>query len=362
MSTESTKTMLAMYNQNRSPETFFASMFGLRTFNSQSVEIDIERTDEDVAIAITDMSQDGRTVSLDRYTNKEFTPPIFDENTPLNSYDMILRQAGDNPFKSPNFLANAAAQTMRAQRHLANRARRAYELQASQVMQTGTATLIDNDGNTVFSINYSPKASHFPTAGTTAGYGAVWDAATGTTPVADVLKLTNQIRDDGLADPTTLLFGSLAFEQFLEDVRTRYDTIRINQGEINPFRVRAGAQFRGNIELGNYQYDLWTYNARYVHPQSGTKTPYLDPVKVIAMSMDSRRDAAFGAIPKIVEPDQRIRRFIPVRRLSGGGMDMFTDGWVSQSGKNISVSVASRGLYIPVAIDQYGCLNTGITP
>jgi len=351
MSNASTKTMLAGYSQTRPPETFFAGLFKLKTFRSKSVEIDIQREDEDVAVGITDLSQKGRTVVLDQYTNKEFTPPIIDENFALNSYDMLKRQFGDDPFKSPAFLASAATQTFRNMRHLEARARRAYELQASQVMQTGTATLINNAGTEIYTIDYSPKVAHFPTA------SIKWGEANDT-PVADVIGLTEVIRNNGLADPTRLIFGSTAWALWIEEIRANYDTARINQGAINPLRVVAGAQYRGTLELGNYSFDMWTYNARYKHQSSGTKTPYMDPGKVIAMSPDMRLDAAFGEIPRLVPPDSRLSPFIPKRRITGGGMDMFVDGEVLNSGKNVEITVASRGLYIPVAIDQYGCLDT----
>ena len=75
----------------------------------------------------------------------------------------------------------------------------------------------------------------------------------------------------------------------------------------------------------------------------------------------ARFDAVFGAVPRFVPMDARVRRFVPGRMSSGrAGMDIQTNAWVTPDGDQLYVGGASRPLMIPTAIDRYGCLDTGI--
>ena len=73
MSDTTTKVMLEAYKQERSPTMFLSGMFRSprRNFhNSEEVEIDIVRSEEDVSIAIQDLSAGARLNSGDIYTKK----------------------------------------------------------------------------------------------------------------------------------------------------------------------------------------------------------------------------------------------------------------------------------------------------
>jgi len=353
--------MLAAYEQEASPTMFFTRMFqspAQNFHNSQSVEIDIERTEEDVAIVITDLSTGVNMNTADIYTNKEFVPPIYDEAFTINAFDMIKRMAGRNPFEDPNFQANASIMFMKGMRKVERKIRRAIELQASQVLQTGIVTLINAAGTTLYTIDYKPKATHFPTVST------AWDD---TSPdiAGDILSLCDVVRNDGLNDPNQVIFGDAAFEVAMSDTafRNRFDARRADLGTISPMVMTdSGGNYRGVLDLGNFKVDVWTYGGRYKHPQTGVKTQYMDPKKVIVRASSGRLDATFGSIPMIVRPEDRVLPFLPARiSRAGGAMDMTTNAWVSDDGKNLFGSVGTRPLMIPTAIDTYGCLDSDIS-
>lgn len=363
MSTESTRRMIELYNQNAGTTAFFSGFFRSprrNFYSSQGVEIDIVRSDEDVAVAIQDLSVGPRMNAADIYTNKQFIPPVFDEAIPLNSFDLLKRMPGRTPFQDPNFRGAIVTRVFDGMQKIERKIRRAIELQSSQVIQTGTVVASDKNGNEVYGIDFSPKATHFPTTGVS------WATATGAQMLADIEALVEVIRDDGLADPDQLIFGITAFKRFIgnADVRARFDTRRIDEGSIGRMEIRGeGGRYRGQIDLGNYKLDVWTYNGKYKHPQTGTKTPYMDPDKVVARASDGRLDATFGDIPNIgkilgmnganLVPD------LPSRISNGAGsMDLHTNVWLTNDGKQLVAGVGSRPLMIPTAIDTFGCLLT----
>ena len=359
MSDTATLRMIRAYIQMATPTLFLTGFFqapAQNFYNSEEIEIDIIRSEEDVAIVIQDISAGYRMNSEDIYTNKRLKAPVFKEAGVLNAFDLIKREAGQDPFEDPNFQANAIVRAFKIFRKTDDKIRRAIELQCSQVLQTGTATMIDSSGASLFTIDYSPKATHFPTSGT------AWDQA-GDDKLGDLNSLAEVIRGDGLGNPNKLLFGGTALNSFFQDtaVQAQLDNRRISRGEIASQMRGQGGIFHGTIWIGNYEFEIWSYTGRYKHPQTGVSTPYIDPAKVIMLSDNSRLDATYGAIPRIVPPDSRVLPFLPARISDSAiGIDLFTNAWVDKQGENLFVGSGARPLMIPTAIDTYGCLDTGL--
>lgn len=363
MSNTATKRMIRAYNQMAAPTLFLSGMFQSPPENfhtSEEVEIDIVRSDEDISIVIQDLSTGHRMNSEDLYTNKGFKPPIHKEALPINSFDLIKRMPGQNPFESPDFRANVIGRMFNGMVKIERKIRRSIELQASQVLQTGIVTLTDINGTTLYTLDYKPKSTHFPTAGTS------WATATGAQKLADINSLAEVIRNDGLSDPDQLVMGIDAFENFISDsaVQARFDIRRIDLGTISPMEMRGGGgNFRGIVEIGNYRYDVWTYGGRYKDPQTGSKVQFIDPGKIVVRSSGGRMDATFGAIPNIGamlngQASQLLPELPGRVTNSAGGMDLFTNAWLTPNGEQLLGGVGARPLMIPTAIDTYGCLDT----
>lgn len=360
MSNETTKKMLSLYEQTAPTSSFFASMFKTppeNYHNSETVEIDIDREDEDIAVAIKDLSTGYKMSATDIYTNKEFKPPIFKEAFPINAFSMINRMAGDDPFRNPEFQASAMKKFVREMKKAEKKIRRTMELQASQVLQSGIITLVDDAGATQYTIDYKPKATHFPTA------SPVWD---GVSPkiANDMLNLANVIRNDGLVDVDEAYMDETSFEVAMADTEfsARFEGRRLDLGEIaGAPSGTGGGNFRGIANIGNYPIKIFTYGGRYKHPQTGTKTLYLPKGKCVMRASGGRLDATFGNIPRIVSMDRRVLPFLPRRTGSARGVDMITNAWVTPDGEQLFGSVGARPLMIPTAIDTFGCISTGVS-
>ncbi len=358
MSNQITRRMIRAYLQEAMPQMFLASFFVSppeNFHNSEEVEIDITRTEEDIATVITDLSTGSAVNSFDGYTNKSFKPPIYDETGTINSFDLIKRMQGEDPFQDVNFQANATRRSFAILRKLEAKVRRAVELQASQVFQTGMLTLSDAAGNAAYTLDYKPKSTHFPTVSTG------WDQA-GSTKLADLEDLAEVLRTDGLSNPNTLVFGLKAWREFINDeaVQERLNSRRGITAEVMPQGRGEGATFQGYIWLGNYRFEMWTYNGRYRNRTNNTSVNYLTDDKIIMLDDQARLDLTFGAIPLIPRPGPSLE-FLPNRiTTTDGGFGMTTNSWVEGSGKALYVSAGTRPLCIPTAIDKIGCLDTNI--
>lgn len=359
MSDSTTKVMLSAYQARRSPTMFLTGMFQAPAENyhdSEEVEIDIMRSEEDISIAIMDLSTGARLNSEDDFTNKSFKPPIHKEKGSIPAYKLIQREFGQNPFTSPDFQVNAITRGTRLVTKMGNKIIRAMEQQSSQVLQTGKVTLTDENGNAVYAIDYKPKVTHFPTA------SIAWDNAS-STKLKDIEDLANVIRSDGLDDPDMLIFGERAYELFVADtdVQVKLDSRRGEMGRIVPMdRMGNGGIYRGTIEIGNYSYELWTYAGRYKDPETGVATKFIADNKVVIRASMGRLDATFGGIPTI-DKDTRVPAQLFTRlRDTAGVMDLQTKGWITEDGETLFVQAGTRPLMIPTAIDTFGCLNINI--
>ncbi len=358
MSDASTRRLIENYVE-RAPTPMFLSGFFKsppRNFhNTEKVEIDIIRDDEDVAIVLTDVTTGARLNESSLYTNKAFTPPIFDEAGAINAYKQMQRSAGVDPFQDPEFGRNALREAFDIFDKCARKISRAVELMASQVFQGGVITLINNAGTTLYNLDFQAKDTHNVTVTTT------WaENGSSGSPIADLEALARVIRRDGKKNPTDLIFGSGALQRFLAnaDVKARLDNRNMSLGAIVPETRGEGATYQGRVWVGSYPFEMWSYEGYYKHPQTGVLTPYVAETNVIMLARDARLDLSFGTIPMIVQPDQRALPFLPPRISDGGrGIDLTTNAWISPDGKNVMVSCGTRPLTIPTAIDTFGCLT-----
>lgn len=362
MSDNSTKKLISAYYQEADPTAYFSGMFSVRPGNlhsSEEIEIDIVRSDEDISIVLQDLGTGYRENSNDLFTNKGFKPPVHKEAIPINSSDLLKRMAGDSPFADVGMRGKVIARMFDGMRKVERKIRRSIELQASQVMQTGVITLSNETGIPLYSLDYKPKATHFPTAGTS------WASANLATKISDLTNLADVIRGDGLVDPDEITMGDKAFENLLQTAGflDRFDTQRANLGTITSMSARGGGGiYRGTLELGNYKLDVFTYNGQYKHQQTSVKTKFMHAGKIMMRSSTARFDASFGAIPNIGQLLGVAQRLVPElpRRMSSADsrMDLFTNMWMSNDGEQLWGGVGARPLMIPTAIDTYGCLDT----
>jgi hypothetical protein len=362
MSDLSTIQLIDSYLEESPPVSFLSGFFRSPPGNfhtTQDVELDIQRDSEDVAIVIADLSVAPRHNESTLFVNKRWTPPIFEEQGAISSFDMMKRQFGEHSFMSPDYAANATRLAFSIYRKCEMKIRRAIELMAAQVLQTGKLILINKDGVPLYEIDFGARASHFVNA-----VGGVW-AVNGSTgdPLGSLAALATVIRRDSKRNPNTLIFGDSAYARFIANttVRAALDNRRMDLGLIQPQARGQGATYMGSIWVGAYNFEMYTSVGDFNHPQTGVSTPFIDPNKVIMLSNSARLEMTWGAIPRIVAPDPRALPFLPPRISSvGGGIDLTTNAWITPDGKHVMVSAGTRPLTVPVAVDAFGTINTSV--
>jgi hypothetical protein len=356
MSDASTRYFMQRYTDEAPAPRYFTAQFPNQIFfNTEEVELDIERETEDVAIVIQDLTTGTRKNEAGKFTNKSFKPPIYNEEFGITSFDLIKRQAGDNPFENPDFAAHAVKKSLDGARKLQNKVARAVELQAAQVMTTGELILTDDAGVALFSLDFQPKSSHFTTPTAWAADGLTGD------PLGNIGALAQVIRRDGRKNPKRVSFGAGAWGRFMANAAVKLQLNSIGHQQLiglqkPSLNVDEGATFMGFFTSGTYVFEAWVYDATYKHPQTGATTPYLPDNKVVLSSPGADMRLLYGAIPRLVPPDPRVEQFIP-SFLRGPGFGLSNYAWITPDGTHVKLSVGSRPLVLPAALDTFGCIT-----
>lgn len=358
---------LPLFEQMRSPNLFLSRMFTIKPggiYQGGKVAVDIMRSGEEVAIAIKKCTGPNLN-DIEEWTTKEFSPPSYGEAFPVDVCDLIKRMPGVDPFTDAynGYVASLMSKLTRGFVLVDNKIKRAIELQASQILQEGALTLTNKDGDTVYEVNFFPKTSHFPTAGTTAGYGPVWTDTANSTPMADLQVLAKQIRANGKINPDQLIYGESALQNFLksDEVTTALDNRRIELGGIAPSSnlLDSGATFYGFIWVGTYKFEMWAYPDTFTDPVTQLPTEYINADKVVMRASRGRMDMTVAEVPLPLGPDPRVAGLMPGRMTSReSGFDVTPNLYATPNGKQIMGELESCPLLIPVDIDSFGCITT----
>ncbi len=353
------KRFLSAYREMRDADMFLSGFFTVRPeniSNTEKVALDIVRTDEEISPIVNTCEGPTFNVST-QFTTKEFTPPSIEEAMPFDCKELLHRLPGETEYDATDvsFQAQLVGRILRGMNRLENKVRRNREWQASQILQTGTLTLVDEKGNDAYVIDYLPKATHFVTVGT------AWSDS-GADPLQDISALADVIRDDSLQDTDRLIMGATTVNTFINNsiVQAQLDNRRFEIGSIAPVPTGVGGKFWGVVHVGNYQFEIWSFNGRGLVPGDVTKTLFVDNDSCIVMASSGRLDTVFAGVPMAVPVDPRFAGFLPERVAVPRAVDIAPNIYATPNGRQTILEVASRPLLIPTAIDSFGTLSTGV--
>ena len=350
------KRFLAAYREMRDADMFLSGFFTVRPENispTEKVALDIVRSDEEISPIVN--TCEGPTFNTStQFSTKEFTPPSIEEAMPFDCKELLHRLPGETEYDSTDisFQAQLVSRIMRGMNSLENKIRRNREWQASQILQTGTLTLVDENGDDAYIIDFTPKVTHFVTVGT------VWTDS-GADPLQDIEGLCDVIRDDSLQDADRCIMGAGAINAFINNtiVKAQLDNRRFEIGTIAPRPTGVGGKFWGVVHVGNYQVEIWSFNGRGLVPGDATKTLMVADDSCIVMASSGRLDTVFAGVPMAVPVDPRFAAFLPDRVAVPRAIDMAPNIYATPNGRQTILEVASRPLLIPTAIDSFGTLT-----
>ncbi len=362
--------MIELFEQ-KSPNTMFLSSFFRRdpmwVVDTNEVEMDVVRDNEKISIDVTPFTA-GRLNVKKRWTTKKYKPPMHDEYHSYEGKEFLDRLPGVNPYAPANNVAALLGKITDDQASLQKKINRAIEKMASDVFFSGKiVTLSDEE------IDFKMKASHQIDA-----VGA-WNGGSADIP-ADLLGMAEVLRKDGKVTMTDLIFGSNAWENFLQDnsLTDRYNFRRVELVDISmPTLNTEGAAFHGIIAVGSYQVRCWTYPQFYDVPtdaevgvDSGTITnagqtsvAYVPEDLVLGIGTNVDLRMAFGGIPHIINrPDPRLEALgidgIPYAM----ARDFHPYALLDKKENAMLVGVKSRPLTIPAQIDGFAFIDSSANP
>lgn len=353
-------TVLKKFNDEKamSKRGFFSTFFVTTEedyTNTDTVEIDIERAGEKVAPVLKNRNTGAVIISAEDFSTKEFTPPVINLAYPVDLFELMRRMPGETDTAEirGEWKARLAEKLYKGFVKEHKMIKETVELQASQILQTGTVTMQDENGADSYVLAYPVKESHFPTVVTK------WDAS-GADPMADLQSLCEAIQDDGKVDARIAIFGRDAWNAAIKNTAFA-EAVKmdgLNLGALNPALKNKGGRYMGYINLGSDRLDLYTYNDSYEKVGSTTKYRYMDPKKVIVTAdledLDFR--TVYGGVPSL-GMDPVFAEVMPSEVMYEGSVRVNNRVFKDEKADTFQAESKSRPLSIPVSIDAFGCLT-----
>lgn len=331
-----TKKLIAVYKEKLAATAFLRSFFPSVESLTKEISIEVQRNGEPVAVDVHRYS-DGNLNKFSKSTEKIFIPPFFYEYIVANDhrlYDVAIAAVGtDQGAAMLAALANEMADELFA---LQQKIERKYELMCAQVLEDGIVQL-RADTN----IDFKRKAGSLVDPGA----GNYW-ATSSISPYTQLEAGANFLRQTGKAGGGVFngIFGSQAYAALLNNdiFKERNDLKNISLDAVAPpQRNSLGANFHGEISIGNYKCRIWTYGQFY-DDANGVSTSYVDEKKVIMLPENPYFKLAFAAIPQLIDGSGNIPQ-------KGAYV---VQEFMDQKHTAHEISIKSAGVPVPVAVDQ----------
>jgi len=328
---EFTQKVIDVYKEKVQVQSFLRSFFAEKTSTTKYVSIEVQRGTEKIAVDVQRGTEGNRNV-FGLSTEKIFLPPYHREYFELTELDLYDRLLGSETIDAGVFaqLADEAAEKLMA---LTQKIERRYELQCSQVLETGIVTVTHGTN-----IDYKRKS-----ASKVDNSASTWTGAND--PFVQIAAGCNFLRQVGKSQGAVVnaIMGSTALTAFFNNsfVKDTADFRRIDHLAIGmPQRNSVGATTHGEVAAGDYAVRIWSYPEFYDN-ESNVSTPYLNPKKVILLPESPKFAMSFAAVPQLLTSNSA-----PTRGAYHFGE--YTD----ERNTSHVMDVKSAGLAIPVAVDQ----------
>lgn len=331
-----TKKLIAIYRERIASTNFLRSFFQVEESTSKSLSIEVERNQELIAVDVA-RGSDGVRNQWSYTSERIFVPPYFKEYfdiTNLQLYDRLFGATSIDDAVFAELINSTADKTMQMQQKV----ERAIELQCAQVFLDGIVTL-KNGTNIDYKRQGGSKVD--PGAGN-------YFADAGGDPYALLEAGCVFMRKEGLATGQIFnaIIGTEAWHDLLENAKfkTRQGFFNLALDAVTGPQKNnnTGANLMGKLVCGSYIVQLWTYEQYYNHPDTGTKTQYMDPKMVVMLPADGTSfKLGFAAIPQLIMPNTMPRK----------GQFLIRD-FINQEAQTHNIILESAPLAIPVSVDR----------
>lgn len=353
------KTMLEVYEGDKgyARPGFLTSFFKTRPeyyTDGEKISIDVIRNSRKVAPVVTALGGASVQVAASVFNGVEVAPPVYLMERPVDLYELLQREPGETEWtkEKANWAVKVAEKLRTGKSMITDMIMRSVELQAAQIMQNGTLTLTDQNGNDAYTLNLGKSASQMVTP------TILWDA-TGADPEKDIDALAQAIADEAGVTATTLVFGRKAWDVFAKNAKIEklIQKDSYNLGSFSNSIRGHGEIYKGFINLGSFRFDLYVYNGSYENFKTGAVTRYLDEKNVLVLPNEEDLDFRLvHAVYPMLPSDSRFSNLVPdVATIDR--VRFYNKVYGDDKNNANFIQVAARPLCLPVSLDNWGVLK-----
>lgn len=353
------KTMLEVYQQdvNDVRPGLLASLFKSKesyNVDSERVAIDIVKNSKKIAPVVTALGGASVKVSKSVFNGIEVAAPIYSLKSVVDLYELMQRQPGETEWTKDkiNWVVKVANKLRNYKSEMTNMIVRSLELQAAQVLQTGTITLTDENGNDAYTLNLGKSSNQMVSPVNK------WDTS-GADPEKDLDALAQVLADEAGITATTLIFGRKAWDAFMkhEKIAKLIHKDSYDMGTFtNEIRDR-GEIYKGRIFLGSFNFYLYCYNTCYEEFDSKSLVRYLDEKNVLMLPNEDDLDfRLIQTVYPMLKSKSEFSNLVPDEAIINK-IKFYNKIWDDEDAEATYLKVAARPMCLPVSLDNWGVLT-----
>lgn len=328
-----TKMLIEVYKERTAPTSFLCSFFKVKESPTKNISIEVQRGSEKIAVDVQ-RGTEGNRNSFNNSTEKIFAPPFYREffdATELDLYDVMMGQGTVDSAVVGAFIDSVAERL----RMLQDKIKRSYELQASQVLETGIVTL-NNGTNIDFKRKSASLVSLTGTPWTNNAYN----------PLDHLKAGCEWIRKNGKSQGNVfnVIMGSSVKSAFntntnITAIASQFQTLNFMDLR-EPQRASVGGVTHGRIAAGDYILNVWTYPEFY-DTNLANGVSYINAKKFIILPENPNFVLAHAAVPQLIGGNTSVNKAAYV---IGEYKDERNTAHI--------YDIKSAGVAVPVAVDQ----------
>lgn len=322
------------------PTTFLRSMFKTETSNTKELSIEVQRGLQRIAVDVIRGTGANRN-TFSKSSEKIFVPPYYFEDfslSDLDIYDRIFTTEGSiDVMTFAQWMKNVIGKLS----EIIYKIERAYELQCSQVLETGIVTLVNGTN-----IDFKRKAASL------VAYNSAHDFAINTVDPIKVLDAGAKfIRQTGKYSGTifNVIMGEDAYNAMINNTlfKEKSDNKTLSLDVVRKeLKESEGAIPQFDLRGSFARFHVWTYPQTY-DTKNSSNNDYINTKKVVIVPDNPNFVLGFGAVPRLMGKKQDVGAGIAGER----GAYLINE-YIDEKLTAHVVDVKSAGLAIPVAVDQ----------
>lgn len=335
-----TKKLVGIQQDISVPTTFLRSMFRTETSNSKELSIEVQRGFQKVAVDVIRGTGANRN-TFSKSSEKIFVPPFYFEDfnlSELDIYDRLFTESGTiDEVTFTQWMRNVIGKLQ----EIIYKIERSYELQCSQVLETGIVTLVNGTN-----IDFKRKA------GSLVAYASGNNFADNANDPIKVLDAAAKfIRQNGKYSGTVfnVIMGEDAFDAFINNTKftSKADNRTLSLDVVRKeLKDSEGAVPQFDVRGAFARFHIWTYPQTY-DTSLASNNAYISAKKVIVVPENPNFVLGFGAVPKLMGNKSDVGAGIAGQRGA-----YLVNEYLDEKLTAHVVDVKSAGLAIPVAVDQ----------